>query len=140
MEIRRITDNYAVSPQITPADLPVIAQAGFTTVLCNRPNEEVPVELQSDVMRIATEAAGLTFVELPLVHSTIEDCVAQQMDIIGQSSGPVFAYCASGTRCSVIWSLGQVGQLPTDDIIDATAKVGYDLAGLRPRLEELAKG
>ena len=138
MDIRRITNTYAVSPQILPDDLPEIAAAGFATVLCNRPDSEVPIEIQSETMRIATEAAGLRFVVLPLTHDTIGDCVAEQMAICDASAGPVFAYCASGTRCSIIWSLGQVGKRSTDEIIAATAKAGYDLEALRPRLDALA--
>lgn len=35
MDIRDITPTYSVTPQIEPADLPDIAAAGFTTVICN---------------------------------------------------------------------------------------------------------
>lgn len=138
MDIRRITDHYAVSPQIVPEDLPAIAEAGFTTVICNRPDEEVPAEIQSEVMRIATEAAGLRFEVLPLTHATLETSVSDQMALCAAASGPVFAYCASGTRCSIIWSLGQVGALSTDEIIAATTRAGYDLGALRPQLDALA--
>ena len=139
MDIRRITPDYAVSPQIAPGDLPAIAAEGFTTVLCNRPDAEVPLELQAQALKIATEAAGLRFEILPLVHDTLAQSVDQQMAMISASNGPVLAYCASGTRCSIIWSLGQVGHMETDDIIAATAKVGYDLSNLRPQLDALAK-
>ena len=71
MQIRPITDKYAVSPQIDPADVPAIKAAGYTTVICNRPDDEVPMELQSAVMRIAVEAAGLTFVDIPVSHQTL---------------------------------------------------------------------
>jgi hypothetical protein len=30
--------------------------------------------------------------------------------------------------------------MPSDEIIAVTAKAGYDLSGLRPRLEALAQG
>ncbi|MEJ6478783.1 MAG: TIGR01244 family phosphatase, partial [Octadecabacter sp.] len=49
------------------------------------------------------------------------------------------AYCASGTRCSIVWSMAQAGTIAADDIINATANAGYDLAGMRPQLEALAK-
>jgi uncharacterized protein (TIGR01244 family) len=52
----------------------------------------------------------------------------------------VLAYCASGTRSSIVWSLGQAGKMPTDAIIAATAQAGYDLAGMRGQLDMLAKG
>jgi uncharacterized protein (TIGR01244 family) len=140
MDIRQITPDYAVSPQIEPADLPAIKAAGFRTVICNRPDAEVPHELSAEVMRIAADAAGLGFVINPVTHQTLNmDMVASQMAALADAGGPVLAYCASGTRSSIVWSLGQAGNLPTDEIIAATAKAGYDLAGLRPRLDALAE-
>ena len=135
MDIRIIDETYAVSPQIAPEDVPDIAAAGFTTVICNRPDEEVPVELQSQTMRIAVEAAGLTFVDHPVTHPTINpETIGRQMDVLRGAKGKVFAYCASGTRCSILWALGQVGQLDADEILATVAKAGYDLSALRPRL------
>ena len=138
MDIRRITPDYAVSPQIAPDDVPDIAAAGFKTVICNRPDSEVPIELSSEVMRIAVEAAGLRFVENPVTHPTMTpERIATQADAMAE--GPALAYCASGTRSSILWSLAQAGQMPADDIISATARAGYDLSALRPRLD-LARG
>ncbi|MDO9527336.1 MAG: sulfur transferase domain-containing protein, partial [Gemmobacter sp.] len=37
MDIRALTPDYAVSPQISPSDLPAIKAAGYSTVICNRP-------------------------------------------------------------------------------------------------------
>jgi uncharacterized protein (TIGR01244 family) len=132
MDIRRITPDYAVSPQIEPEDLPEIAAQGFRTVVCNRPDSENPQELSA-------EAAGLRFVDNPVTHPTMTpERIASQAAAL--EDGPVLAYCASGTRSSVLWSLAQAGKRPTDEIIAATAKAGYDLSGLRPRLDALAQG
>ena len=140
MDIRKITDRYAVSPQIAPEDLPGIAAAGFRTVICNRPDDEVPVELQSNALRIATEAAGLTFVDNPVTHAGLNaDMVRLQKETLDASDGPVFAYCASGNRSSIVWSLGHAGQIPVDEIIEATSRAGYDLTKLRPMLEAAAR-
>lgn len=139
MDIRRITPDYAVSPQIEPEDLPEIAAQGFRTVVCNRPDSENPMELSAEVIRIAAEAAGLRFVNNPVTHPTMTpERIATQA--AAMAGGPTLAYCASGTRSSVLWSLAQAGKLSTDEIIGATAKAGYDLSGLRPRLDGLAQG
>lgn len=138
MDIRQITPRYAVSPQIDPEDIAAIKAAGFTTVICNRPDEEVPSSHSADVMAQAAAAAGLSFHALPLTHQTMTPAnVARQRELIAQASGPVLAYCASGTRCSVVWSLGQAGHLPVEEIMKATSAAGYDLAGLRPQLAAL---
>ncbi len=139
MDIRPITPDYAVSPQIEPVDLPEIAARGYRTVICNRPDEEVPLELSAEVMRIAAEAAGLRFVTNPVTHTTMTpDRLRLQAEAMAE--GPVLAYCASGTRCSVLWSLLEAGTRSADEILSATARAGYDLSGLRPRLDLLARG
>ncbi len=139
MDIRQITPDYAVSPQIDPTDIPAIKAAGFRTIICNRPDVEVPTELSAEVMRIAAEEAGLAFIVNPVTHQTLNmDMVAAQMASLTDGKIPVLAYCASGTRSSIVWSLGQAGKMPTDAIIAATAKAGYDLSNLRPRLDALA--
>ena len=140
MDIRPLTPRYAVSPQIDPEDLSDIAAAGFTTVICNRPDEEVPPSHQSAAIAAAAEAAGLTFHALPITHQTMTpDSVARQRDLIAGADGPVLAYCASGTRSSVMWALGAAGEMPVDEILTATTRAGYALENLRPTLEAAAQ-
>ncbi|CUI01176.1 TIGR01244 family sulfur transferase [Leisingera aquaemixtae] len=139
MDARVITPRYSVSPQISAEDLPAIAAAGYKTVICNRPDEEVPPSHQADAIRDAAEAAGLRFEVLPLTHQTMTpENVAAQREFYESSDGPVLAYCASGTRSSVVWALGQASELSADDILQKTAAAGYQLDGLRPALDSLA--
>lgn len=139
MQPRQISDRYSVSPQIDPQDAPDIKAAGFTTVICNRPDPEVPPSHHAVAVRAALEAEGVRFEELPITHQTMTpDRVAAQMAILDASNGPVLAYCASGTRSSVIWALGQAGTQSADDILNAVARAGYDLSAMRPTLDAIA--
>jgi uncharacterized protein (TIGR01244 family) len=139
MDIRTLTPTYAVSPQILPEQCQAIADAGFTTVICNRPDEEVPGDICASAIKTAAEAAGMEFVILPITHHTLNaNNIAAHRAAIDAASGPVLAYCASGTRSSIIWSLGQAGDIASDEIIAATTRAGYDLRGLHPQLEALA--
>jgi len=139
MEIRPLTPRYAVSPQISVEDLPAIAAAGFTTVICNRPDSEVEADQQTGAIRAAAEAAGLHYEVLELTNATMTPPnVAHQRALIDASDGPVFAYCRSGTRCSVVWALGQAGDMTPDEILNATTAAGYQLSDMRPALEQLA--
>ena len=141
MEIRQLSPDYAVSPQIDPSDVSAIKAAGFTTVICNRPDAEIPPSHHAEVVGTLAEAEGLKFVVIPVTHQGLNaEIIAAQREVIENSDGPVFAYCASGTRCSIVWALGQGNSQPTDDILAATTAAGYDLGGLRPQLEALYKG
>ena len=141
MDIRQITPAYAVSPQIAPEDVPALKAAGFTTVICNRPDPEVPPSHQAEAVRAAVEAAGLTFVENPFSHAAFDFALVEtQADAIAASDGPTFAYCASGNRSSVLWAMGAVkaGEVTPAEAIAAARAAGYDLSGLAPQLEMLA--
>ncbi len=139
--MRQITPIYHVSPQIAVEDVPALKAAGITRVICNRPDGEVPPSHQSAAIGDAVRAAGLDFAVLELTHQTMTpENVARQAELVDSAGGPVLAYCASGTRCSVVWALGQAGQRSVDDILAATSAAGYDLSGLRPTLESMSQG
>lgn len=141
MDIRALTPTYAVSPQIEPEDLPAIKAAGYTVVIDNRPDGEIPPHLHTDTMRQAAEALGLVFVANPIIGGALTmDNVDAQREAIEAASGPVFAYCASGNRSSVVWALAHAGKHPADELIGIPARFGYNLEHLRPTLESLAKG
>ena len=140
MDIRALTPTYAVSPQIEPGDLPAIKAAGYTTIIDNRPDGEIPPHLHTPVMQQAAEALGLTFIANPVIGGALtQDNVDAQRAAIDGATGPVFAYCASGNRSSVVWALAHAGDLPTDDLIGIPARFGYQLEHLRPTLDHLAR-
>lgn len=140
MEIRQISPSYAVSPQIDPSDLPQIAAAGFKAIICNRPDAEIPPSHQAEAMQIAAQAAGLKFTYIPVTHQGLNmEMVNGQAASMEAAGGAVLAYCASGTRSSIVWSLSQAGKLPTDEIIAATAAAGYELGGMRGQIDMLAQ-
>ncbi|MGH1465046.1 MAG: TIGR01244 family sulfur transferase [Cognatishimia sp.] len=139
MDIRQITPRYAVSPQISVEDIPALVDAGFTCLLCNRPDIEIPPSHQASAIQSAAEAAGLNFVVNPLTHDTMTpERLTLQRDTLETATGKVLAYCASGTRSTVAWMLGYATDVPADDLLRAAAKEGYHLEALRPQLEYLA--
>jgi uncharacterized protein (TIGR01244 family) len=139
MQYNTLSDDYSVSPQIDVTDVPSIAQAGFKSVICNRPDQENPVSRQIEAIKAAVEAAGMDFAENVFDPSSFgPDKIERQAELLAQLPGPVFAYCASGNRCSVVWAFTQAGRVATDRILDATTRAGYQLAHLRPQLEMMA--
>lgn len=141
MDIRALTPAYAVSPQIEPADLPALQAAGYTTIIDNRPDAEIPPHLHGPAMKAAAEALGLVFVINPVIGGAMTDeNVELQRAAVAAATGPVFAYCASGNRSSVVWMLMNAGHLPVDDMIATTARFGYNHAPLRDMIAAAAKG
>jgi len=139
MQINTLSDAYSVSPQIEVSDVPSIMQAGFKSVICNRPDQENPEPRQIEAIKAAVEAARMEFAENVFDPSSFgPDKIERQAELLAQLPSPVFAYCASGNRCSIVWAFAQAGRIATDTILDATTQAGYQLAHLRPQLEMLA--
>ena len=106
MEIRPLTENYSVAPQIAPDDVAAIAGAGFRTIVCNRPDGEQPGQPPVDAVRAAAEAAGLEFRYIPVVSGSITDeNVTEMAAALQEAPSPVLAYCRSGTRCANLYGL-----------------------------------
>lgn len=138
MDIRKIADGYSVAPQLESGDMERLAEQGVTTVICNRPDSEIPAPLQAAAMQEAAERAGLAFVFNPVAGGMLTEAnVEEQAEAIAASDGPVLAYCASGNRSTIVWALGMAGKMPADDILARAAAAGYDLGWLRPQLEAL---
>ena len=139
MQINTLSEDYSVSAQIDVSDVPSIVQAGFKSVICNRPDQENPEPRQTGAIKAAVQAAGMEFAENVFDPSSFgPDKIEQQTELLAQLPSPVFAYCASGNRCAIVWAFAQAGRIATDHILDATSRAGYPLAHLRPQLEILA--
>ena len=139
LDIKPLSPLHAVSPQITSEDVPAIAEAGFSVVICNRPDAEVPPSLQAAALRAAVEAAGLEFVENPVDGRamTIQNIDTQKRHLVSENRRAL-AYCASGTRSAVMWALASAGTMPTHAILKATAMAGYNLDGLSAQIDALS--
>jgi len=130
--MNQITPRFYAAPQIDPTDMAAIAEAGITLILCNRPDEEVPPSHQHAAIKAAAEAAGLGFAFQPLTHQTMTpDVIAHNREIGVAKDETVLAYCASGTRSTIAWALGQAGQQPADELITAARAGGYDISNMR---------
>lgn len=140
MDIRRLSSDYAVSPQIAPNDVATIREAGFTTVICNRPDGEIPAALRAEVLRQEVEAAGMTFVVNPILPGRFTgELLATQAEAMDGSAGPVLAYCASGNRSAIVWSMIRVQDLGVDGVLAATRAAGYDHSPFRAQFKAMAE-
>ncbi|MGQ3487721.1 protein tyrosine phosphatase family protein [Roseovarius pacificus] len=136
MDIRRITEDYAVSPQISPDDIPEIKAAGFRSILCNRPDGEDYGQPEFDAVAEAARAEGIDVRCVPIVSGMVTPQAAQ--DFAAALEGmpkPMLAYCRSGTRCTMLWSIASYGKLSGDEIVSAARDAGYDMSGLVRQLD-----
>ena len=131
-DIRKVTDDFSVAPQISIGDLAAAAGAGFKLVINNRPDGESPDQPASAAMAEAAKAAGLDYLYIPVRGGPTREQVEAVAEAVGDAQGPVLAFCRSGTRSIVTWSLGQasLGARPRDELVQLGADAGYDLTGV----------
>jgi sulfide:quinone oxidoreductase len=135
---KKLTDSLSVSSFLAPGELQSVAQ-GFKTVINNRPDSEEPGQASSAEIEAAARALGMEYVHIPVIASDIRDeQVRAFADALKRTSGPALAFCRTGTRSAMLWALSQAGKRSVDDILTTAKSAGYDLLGLRPRLEARA--
>lgn len=113
MDLRQLTPDLAVSPQIRPEDVPKLAEAGFKVLINNRPDDEVDASLDHQTMAGAAEAAGLRYHYLPFQPGHITPELIAGFAEATAGPAPTLAYCRSGNRCTVLWALLRPGAGPS---------------------------
>jgi len=139
-DFREVTASFWASPQITTADVAEAAALGFTLIVNNRPEGESEDQTPGETIRETAQAAGMDYRAIPIAPGGFtEDQVRAMSTALEQAQGPVLAYCRSGTRSTLLWSLAQaLNGRDADSISAEAAGAGYDVAPIRPVLEGLA--
>lgn len=139
MDIRRVSERYSVSPQIAPDDLEILRERGFALVINNRPDGEEPNQPAAEAIEAAAEAAGIAYRAIPVAGGFSQSQVAAMAEAIAGADGPVFAFCRTGTRSTLLWALAEASQGgDPDTIAAAAASAGYDIAPVRTAVEQLS--
>ena len=108
MEIKPLNTVLSVSAQIAASDLQAIADAGFKSIICNRPDNEGPDQTNFSIIENAAKALGLQTRYLPAISGQVSSDHGHAMALLlKELPGPVLAYCRSGARSTNIWQLAQ---------------------------------
>ena len=136
LPIQQVAPDFCVAPQLAPAAMAEAAAAGFRSVVNNRPDfEHGPDQPTSAEIEAAAKAAGLDYVHIPVRGGPTPDQIEANYRAVEAAGGPVLAFCRSGTRSIVTWSLGQfqADERSADELVQLGAQAGYDLSGAFPR-------
>jgi len=130
---RTLDSSISVFGQIEPEDVAAAKAQGFTAIINNRPDDEQPGQPSSAEIEAAAKAAGMDYVAIPVDHSGFNQAqVAAMAEALEKASGPVLAFCRSGTRSIVTWSLAQAatGAKSREELVGLGRAAGYDLSGV----------
>jgi uncharacterized protein (TIGR01244 family) len=103
--IQQISADVCVAPQLDPAAMAWAAQAGFKSVVNNRPDfEGGPDQPTSAALEAAATAAGLRYAHLPVAPTvqTPEE-IARFGALLAELPRPILAFCRSGARSGKLY-------------------------------------
>jgi uncharacterized protein (TIGR01244 family) len=139
-DFRKLSDDVFASPQITTGDIADAAALGVAMVINNRPEGEAEDQTPGAEIEAAARAAGMEYVAIPVTMPALSDVhVAAMRESLDRAVGPVLAFCRTGTRSTLLWSLAEAkaGRDP-ESIASAAAAAGYDVAPVRAAMEAYA--
>lgn len=137
MDLRQLTPNLAVSPQIDLDDVAVLARSGFKTLINNRPDDEDGA-VDHEVMAKAAADSGMEYHYLPFRPGQVTPDLIQGFAAALEGPKPAIAYCRSGNRSTVLWALAQAGKLSEAEVLGTAAQAGYDLSSVVPLMRSLS--
>jgi uncharacterized protein (TIGR01244 family) len=131
-DFRHVTDDISVAPQISVADVDEAARQGFRTLINNRPDGEEPTQPRAAEIEAAAKAAGLAYHHIPVVGAPTPQQVEATRAVLQDAEEPVLAFCRSGTRSIITWSLSQAtsGARDRGELVSLGRQAGYDLTNV----------
>ena len=103
--IQQIAPDVCVAGQLDPSAMAALANAGFKSVINNRPDYEGgPDQPTSAAIEAAAKAAGLRYAFLPVVSGAQTPAdVARMAQLVNELPKPLLAFCRTGTRSGVLY-------------------------------------
>ena len=139
MEIKKLSDDLSVTGQISVADIAALKQAGFATIMCNRPEGETPDQTPFDAIAEAAREWDMSVASVPVTNGAFGPDEARRFgEELAKLPKPAIAYCRSGMRSTTLWVMSQA--MANDDetqvraAVQAALDAGYDMRPVAPQL------
>lgn len=109
VSLQPIAQDVYAAPQLTPEAMAAAAQAGFKSVINNRPDMEGgPEQPTSAAIEAAAKAAGLEYAYLPVNggYQSPEE-IARCAELLKSLPRPLLMFCRSGARSTKLYMQAQ---------------------------------
>lgn len=104
LSYRQVDPDFAIAGQLAPDDVQKVADAGFKTILCARPDNEEPGQPSFATIAAAAKQAGLAAVHIPVSGMIGEGQLIRMEQALKAVEGPIYGYCRSGARAGSLYS------------------------------------
>lgn len=132
---RRPAADIVSGGQPTPAQIAAAAEAGYRTILTTR----APMELMGYDERADVEAAGMTYLEVPVASGAdlSPARVKEFSTAVEQAEKPLLIHCGSGNRIGALFALkaAWLDGKSADEALEIGRTCG--LTGLEPTIRQM---
>ncbi len=131
-QVRKVTDTFSVSSQLSVDDVRSIADLGFVLIVNNRPDGEAFDQPTGAEIAAAAKAEGIAYRHVPVVGRATPEQVKAEREAIGGAEGKSLAFCRTGTRSIATWALAQseAGERTRENLLSLARAAGYDLSAV----------
>lgn len=106
MDIKKLSNEVSVSPQISVEDCAELLKMGFKSIICNRPDGECDTQPLFSQINEHAHKLGIMTYYLPVVSGAITDENRQEFAFaLSKLPKPIIAYCRTGTRSGILYSI-----------------------------------
>ena len=133
---RALSQAIAVGRAPTRDEVAVLANAGFRSLVNNRPDGEKDSPMTSAETEAAASSVGLAYAHIPVEgRIPLEKDVRAFVEALEALPQPVYAFCHSGGRSAALWALASVTDMTTEALIETCAEAGHDISGLAAKID-----
>lgn len=104
LRFRKIDPDFAVAGQISVDAVQKVADAGFRTIVCARPDNEEPNQPRFAAIAAEAKRIGLQAVHIPVSGGIGEGQLIRMEDALKTLPKPMFGFCRSGARAGSLFS------------------------------------
>ena len=107
--INKISESFACSAQLSVADITELADLGYKSIICNRPDGEGGAEQPTQQsLADAAHQLGLQFAYLPVVPGQITEVHGIEFaHLLNTLPSPIMAFCRTGNRAKTLYQMAQ---------------------------------
>jgi uncharacterized protein (TIGR01244 family) len=129
----KIDPTFACAGATEPAAMAELGKRGYKTVVNLREATETGALIDESAK--AAEAAGITFIHLPMNSNRPDDGVVDRFLAVVKdpANQPMFIHCASGSRAGALWLVKRmlVDGWPEDKAVDEAVMIGMSSPTLK---------
>jgi len=104
-----VDGDFAVTGQISVAEVKDVAAAGFKSIVCARPDNESADQPSFATIAAEAERNGLQIVHVPVAGGLTQSNFQRFADAMQALPRPVLGYCRSGARAGSLYAAWKRG-------------------------------